>query len=166
MGATDIYALPWPELPDAANGPEGFGKLAQKVDDQMTRWRADNKNRDDVRVTLATGATATVWSNTYTVVKGWIELDIWVSVFGSPATGCAGATVNAIIGGSVVRSWYLHNDCGGHQPMLIAAGSGGREYTSATPNVLCEVTVANAPDGVAILVGTINVNGRQFGAMT
>ena len=73
MGATNMYALPWPELPDAANDPEGFGKLPAKVDDQMTRPRSDDSKWVDIGLTLKTGEEKTVWSNAYNAIKGWME---------------------------------------------------------------------------------------------
>lgn len=167
MGATSIYSLPWPELPDAANSPDGFIKLSNKVDDQMTRWRSENFKWADIGQRIATGGNATIWTNTYDIKKGWFELDIWVSMCGDPSIptdACAAVTVNAIIGGVLVRSWYVHNDCKGRQPMLVAAGSAAREYTSATGNVICQVDLWNASNGTAIQVNTYNVNARQFGS--
>lgn len=32
MGSTSIYKLPWPELPEAADGPDGYQKLAEAVE--------------------------------------------------------------------------------------------------------------------------------------
>jgi hypothetical protein len=169
MGATSMYALPWPELPEAANGPDGFTKLANQVDTQMTQWRSENLKAADIGLRIAAGGNATIWTNTYSVTKGWFELDIWVSMFGDPdiaGDACAAVTVNALVGGALVRSWYVHNDCKGRQPMLVAAGSGAREYTQATPGVVCQVDLYNAANGTAVMVGTYDVTARQFGSLT
>lgn len=165
MGATSIYALPWPELPDPANAPDGFTRLAGKVDDQMTQWRSENSRWADIGQTIGSGATAIIWTNQYNAIKGWMELDVYITM-ASSVDGCAAATVNALIGGTLVRSWYLHNDCMNIQPFLVAAGSGAREFTSATPNVVCQIEVRVDSLGVPIQVYTYNVMARQFGSLT
>jgi len=35
MGSTTEYKLPWPELPDAADGPDGFQKLATATENAL-----------------------------------------------------------------------------------------------------------------------------------
>ena len=164
MGETPIYQLPWPELPDAANAPDGFMKLSNKVDDQMTRWRKEDWGWNDIGYTIPTGGNATIWTRTYDAIKGWMEMDLWVSMCASPDHSCAAATVNAVIGGVLVRSWYLHNDCLGWQPFLVAGGSGAREFTSATPNVKCQIDIWNASNGVPMQIDTYNITVRQFGS--
>lgn len=40
MGATAIYRLPWPELPDVADGPDGYQDLAKATESALTKVKS------------------------------------------------------------------------------------------------------------------------------
>lgn len=55
MGATPVYALPYPELSDPADGPDGYRDLAQATEGALLALIAGAKTPNDVAIWNGTG---------------------------------------------------------------------------------------------------------------
>lgn len=55
MGATPVYALPYPELSDPADGPDGYRDLAQATEGALLALISGSKATNDVAIWNGTG---------------------------------------------------------------------------------------------------------------
>lgn len=163
MGTSTIYQFPWPELPDPADGPDGFSDLADSFDAKMTRWRSDlNVGATSDGWQLTPGTTAEFWKTTVNVGKGWVEIDFNAQFFGQG--GCVAGVVNARIDGTIARSWSFHNDCKGSNIEMPISGSVAQDFPSGKNDVPLSLSVDIASNGSPIIIVTASVITRQFGA--
>lgn len=81
MGATPEFSLPWPELPDRPQGPDGFKNLATAIEAATLLQRDDGSLTKSYTPTwlskLTQQPTGAVWTARYEVRNGWCEVDIF-----------------------------------------------------------------------------------------
>ena len=89
MGQTSVFTLPWPELPDLADGPDGFKDLAEATEAAMLNERNgvfDQTYEPQWRATSVNPFGA-VWTARYSVRNGWCNLHIYGSFTASTNGG-------------------------------------------------------------------------------
>ena len=163
MGATTLYKLPWPELPDPADAQDGFNDLATAIDDRMTRWRSQLQiGQIDCGWEFDNGVGTPFWRTTMDVQRGWVEFDVYMIWFGNGT--CSAARVDAVFDGNIIRQWYFHTECTSTVPALWVMGSAAWEVPAGKTGVDAQLIVYPDPTSGRIALGTMNVVVRQFGA--
>lgn len=163
MGATTIYKLPWPELTEPADAPDGFLDLTTEIDNRMTRWRSQLQiGQLDCGWEFKNAVATPFWRTTLDVQRGWIEFDIYAIFFGNG--GCSAARVDAMFDGNIVRSWYFHTECAGTTPALWVMGTAAWEVPAGKNGVDALLQVTPDPTSGQVVLGSMNVLVRQFGA--
>jgi len=163
MGATTIYKLPWPELPDPADAQDGFADLTTAIDDRMTRWRSSLQiGQQDCGWEFANGVPGVFWHTVLDVQRGWIEFDVYMIWHGNGT--CSAARVDAVFDENIVRSWYFHTECYGTLPAMWVMGTAAWEVPAGKTGVQARLQVTPDPTSGTISLGCMNVLVRQFGA--
>lgn len=104
MGATPTYKLPWPELGNLADGPDGYEDLAEAVEAALLTQRDGTADTKSYTPTWRSAGTiqpyGMAWSARYLVRNGWCQL----AVIGSMSLAATGGGTQALIIGLPVRS--------------------------------------------------------------
>ena len=164
MGATTIYKLPWPELPDPADAQDGFLDLTTAIDDRMTRWRSQLQigQQDCSWEFTENGVAKPFWRTTLDVQRGWIEFDVYMIWVGNGT--CSAGRIDAVFDGNIIRQWYIHTECYGTLPAMWVMGSAAWEVPAGKTGVDAYLQMTPDPSSGQMVLGTMNVLVRQFGA--
>ena len=111
MAVTDIYKLPWPELPTPADAPGGFQALAEAVENHafpslqasgQGGWIGNSIVLSGSRYTTATVAIPSAG------IVGWVDIDADGIISAAPGVGAAGQ-FEIYVNGANARSVRYHN---------------------------------------------------------
>lgn len=111
MAVTDIYKLPWPELPNPANAPGAFQNLAQAIEDHAFPSLQSSGQGSNY------GAMKIIHGNTYVVasfaipstgIVGWVDIDCDAQISMPSGVGAAG-WYQIFVNGANVRGTRYHN---------------------------------------------------------
>lgn len=98
MGATTNFKLPWPELGNLADGPDGYEDLAEAVEAALIGQRDDST---DTKVYTPTWRSAgnlqpsgMAWTARYLVRNGWCQ----VQMYGAMSASTNGGTEWFLVG--------------------------------------------------------------------
>jgi len=97
MGATDVYQLPWPELGDLADGPDGYQDLAKATEAALLLEKTGDTDTKSYTPTFASSGaqpSGISWTGRYQVRNGWCQL----SLFGQISAATNGGTGQLTVG--------------------------------------------------------------------
>ena len=97
MGATDIYQLPWPELGDLADGPDGYQDLARATEAALLTEKTSNADTQSYTPSFTSNGiqpSGMSWTARYQVRNGWCDL----SIFGQMSANTSGGTGMLAVG--------------------------------------------------------------------
>lgn len=98
MGATPTFKLPWPELGNLADGPDGYEDLAEAVEAVLIAQRDATTDTKAYTPTWRAGGriqpSGMAWNARYLVRNGWCQ----VQVFGQMSSTTGGGTEYLMVG--------------------------------------------------------------------
>lgn len=137
--------------------------LASTIDAKMTRWRSElNLGSYDAGQNFNPATVTDFWYTDVDVNKGWVEFDIQTQWYAQG--GCAAGWLHAKIDGALCRTWVFHNDCKGTNIEMPVGGSVAAEFPSGKKGVRMALDIDVAGNGSTLLLTSVNVLIRQFGA--
>jgi hypothetical protein len=89
MGATDVYQLPWPELGDLADAPDGYQDLAQATEAALLKEKQTDDSLTYTPTFTSNGAQPgnLAWTARYQVRNGWCEVMIFGQFYANTPPG-------------------------------------------------------------------------------